>query len=546
MTHNFGINIGGQLLDFYPKTALNFELNNPAYLGDEIDVIQNAFMFTIKVPLTSKNKRLLAHPDRVDNAHLFLKNTECAIYTQGVEVFRGLLSVRSSRQKEAEVSVAINALSALRENQVNQLWQETYPLAYSILLGYAYATCQYPMDYDFIFHPVFNEGFNTDEKITASGKKWQNAVVVNGGNASLGLSKPDTHSAMTPFFRLDRTLKKIVESQSFSLENNFQTTTETKLLTLYNNRTLINWTSDTEYTAASSILSARHLPQVKASEWLKNIARQYNLGIYTNFFDKTVELLPNENILGSPVVIDWSRKQLSEKDISESLNFPTIFNYDENKDGLPAYRLKKMETPERDFKAVYMSPPSVSMHFDPFINAPISAPKLSQEGSWLYFDVTKNKDFEPRLMLYRGLADNVVEDSGVDNDGNPFNNITEIRGYPLAACETTDANGAPVKVGWNSTRIPGAPVANPIPATLALHWSGNKSIFKNYWENWYTLLQNKRDVKTSLGLSLQDIRQFSFKNRISMGNKAYIVKRLRITLTETGIAPTEAELVTTV
>lgn len=550
----FGIRLQNTFLDLYSNAVMTFEMNSPLYFGDDIDVLQGSFMFTINAPLTPKNARLLRRPNVLDNALSFMENEPAAVYTNGTDILRGSLSVTAASSKEVSLKIHIASDAQLIETLVSD-WFKTDEVIIPTPINvsdYMFDTCLFPLRYPFVFHPVQNETFESDTTDLPVGVKWQNAIkvvqqMVNGDPQELAtFGMPLTpRTALTPFFRLEYVLKEIFKRAGFALDNRFQVPNELKLLTLYNNRTLLNWTSDTEYTLQNAIQFKNHLPTIQTGPWLKKIVRLFNQGLFIDRFNNQATIQSAESVLDNDYVsADWTGKVLKDYTLSESKNRIGKYDFEENSDNLTPFKYSTLDTDsEKEYKAAYMSLPS-EIGVPPVrspLAADISVPGIIQEGSKIYFDATKNVDFSPRLMLFRGLADSIMEGDGVSVQDR------YALGYPLTACEDADALGNEVKIGWNSVlSIPDTPDFPVATAQNTLHWVGEKGIYARYWAKWNDFLKLRRSLKMQLLLTPKDVQQFRFQHKVRIGNRIYLVKKLRFSITRKGLQPVEAELVSVI
>ena len=64
-------NIG---LDLFADTALQFELNNPAYFGSDSDLLAASLVFSFDLPLSANNRVLLRQPQMIGSTEPFLEN----------------------------------------------------------------------------------------------------------------------------------------------------------------------------------------------------------------------------------------------------------------------------------------------------------------------------------------------------------------------------------------------------------------------------------------------------------------------------------------
>jgi hypothetical protein len=156
-----GIRIKNEFLDLYSNTRLQFELNSPMYLGEDIDIIQGSYSFPATVPLGGKNRRLLNYPNLIDNADDLMKDEPCEIYVEGMMLFSGLLSVRSAINNQAKIYMIVSPLSQLKDVNLNELDLGTENMGGDVasILAKAKDTTTSPESYNYIFFPVYNRDF---------------------------------------------------------------------------------------------------------------------------------------------------------------------------------------------------------------------------------------------------------------------------------------------------------------------------------------------------------------------------------------------------
>ena len=584
----FGIQLNNTFLDLYSKTALSFELNNPAYLGDDIDVIPNAFMFTIKVPLTGLNRRQLNYPDRVDNADFFLSSEECGVWCEGIEVFRSLLSVRSATPTDAEISLTVNTISQLKDLLLTQLNHDTVDLSAIVdPVSYLSGSCISPDIRDFICFPVWNPDFyeTADQTEEFYEKTYQN--MWDTDVSSVSKLKIDSKSPVTPFLKVSYILRKMAESTGFTLNNAWQTNRELSQLCTYNNFSIVKWnTAGTTYTLDATLDLKNHVSKAKCSDYLKSLRTLFNLGIYVNFFDKTLSIVPNSQVLQASARHDWTQKVISETTKTKTLNYPTRFSYATNPSVLPDIsklsRYPSAPALSTDPEGIYTNaiggrlyhrPEAVQSEYiavelDNYVKfgnvdkyaleSPLStmpsarvfmngfgvttAPGIRTKGAFRIDSAEVSEaTFEDRLIFYRGMSDFKTSGGG---DNAAYANFC-----PLASSEDNTAVGYRIKTGWDTDIIAGGSIPTayaPADVEYTLLWNGTKGLYNRWWATWHQMLQVKRDVKVNLALTTKEIRAFSFQDKVRIGNKEYLVKKLRVSLTAEGLAATEADLVTVI
>lgn len=533
----FGIRLQNTYLDLAVNTAISYEMYSPLYFGDDIDVLQGSIIYTLTVPNSPKNAKKLRHPNILDNAYPFIENADCDVLTEGSNISLGKLTVINARRKEIDISISISANTQLKDSLMSDIFKETtLPWVAADVLTHSYATCRFPLDYPYVFHPLFNEEFNATLAASHEGAYYQNAITLTEAWVAIfGSTNLVPYTALTPFFRLEWVLENLFKNVNYSFSNQFQTNRELKQLTMYNNCTLVKWTNATTRTNATAIKVANHMPDIKAGEWLKNVARDFNLGAF--YKDNHVDLIPAESLLDTPSVQDWTDYLLTDITVSETREAIRTINFEENSDDLAPYKRINEVEGTKEFKPKYMPPIAraaypVSELAD---KAQISLPDHKQKGSYRYFDtIAPKENFSPRLMFYRGLTDSIQGSIG----------SSKTYAYPRADSTLIDAIDKEVRVGNNS--IASGITDNDTPALYTLTWddsNSSESLYNRFWKRWNEFLKRRRLVKARFNLPPALIAQFRFQDKIRVQNREYFVKKLRFSVTRKGVQAAEAELV---
>lgn len=563
-----GIRIDNEFLDLYSNTRLQFELNSPMYLGEDIDIIQGSYSFPATVPLGSKNRRLLKHPDLIDNDEDLLKDEPCQIYVEGMMLFSGLLSVRSAANGQAKVYMIVSPLSQLKDINLNELNLGTDNMGGSVaaILAKAKDTAVNPENYDYIFFPVYNREFfsgNSDYGDPVDGKgEYQNfwdvdtqAFVIDADN-----------NIFTPFVKVNHILKTGIEDQGFTFTNNFQKSTELQRLVMYN-----NYSAVADDKPLLDINLADHVnPDTSFSSFVKRLSRNFCLGLFGDFQDETFELTPLKDIINLPPKWDWTPKASYAYTIEASEDIPGLFKYNEPYDMAPeadkfSESYDKIDwDDETDDIVSYTTPTETKKVYDTttdtvyiYVETPITVvgpivyrrhigfyeanasrkdkyeaelktmfmvtraskfgvggtswfiPGIAQQGGIL----GEKESFDDRLILYRGMEDTANDDL-----------------YPFASNNIYNYDKDVVQIGGNDVNY-------------ALMWDRDAGLYNQWWKDWYAVFDRRRILVYKLRLSVKDIINFSFKDRVVIKNMEYYVKKLKISISMKGLEQTEAELI---
>ena len=222
-----GIKINGKWLDLFPATTLSFELNNPAYLGDDVDVIEGAFSFPADIPLTALNRSILKHPDRLDNAAVFVADAPAEVWAEGSMLFPALATITEAAPGRAKMTLLVSSISKLKEtplDEINLGGIVTMGTNLGTTLAYAKDTAVNPGNYGHVFFPIHNPAVLDDsDPDTETVGNWQNRF-----DAAAGQFTSAAGDVAMPFLKLNFLLEKIFGHIGFSLKNEFQTDTDRK------------------------------------------------------------------------------------------------------------------------------------------------------------------------------------------------------------------------------------------------------------------------------------------------------------------------------
>ena len=546
-----GIEIDDQLLQLYPNTRMALELNNPAYMGGDFTIVPGSFALPIKIPLSAYNKSIIGHVDRIDRPGQFLKKYPCNVYFQRKRLFPGLVTVKKSANFSADLYIIINEVVALKDINLREMTLDGVRNPANdttAWLAHMLDTATNPLNHDYIFFPVRNDVFfnqTIDDPGTVK-STYQNYFVPGSGAFEIAA---DQQSA-TPFVRVDYLLDQIMTDAGFTFVNAWQTTDELKKLVLYNNRSLyLDDVLITEFELKN------HLPDETAGDFIKKIMRVFCLGMFYNYFTRTVTLRPLSELIDQVPAYDWTSKAGFEIEIDDSIDYPVKLCYyvDDTDQWFEYFTQSEIDiNGEFEFLADLTGPKGTYyiISENAFYNfAPGGAPnrqKFFKTKQFLCYDSGEDGEgieieIAPLFMSYgMDLLIPIVrtfgshEDFEIDADfGTRF---VFYRGFE------DDANGDSYPLASNNIYNRDGDVI----ADHALIWNSDAGIFAKFWSRWFYLLQTKKTVKRKMVLSIADVLNFDFQNKIRIHNTHFFVKKLSLVLTNRGIEPATVEMITTI
>jgi hypothetical protein len=563
---DFGIKIGNTFLDLYPNTQLSYVLNTPFYLGGELgDAIPGSLVFSVKVPLSPRNNKRLRFPGLIDNAWEWIEKAECSVYTEGVALWFGQLEVVApSTEKDANIRITINSAAALQSAKMNELDLGIFNTTTQNPFTWADNAVLNPDFNNFMFAPVWNPDFwvNQDRKHDKS--EIQNHWTAAGFDTVP--NQPDkptvlpNYTPLTPFPKLGFVLDRLFQSVGYRTKNRFQTTHELKRLILYANASMTN--KDGTLTATKFPLSYG-LSGNTQSLFIRNLCRKFSIAPFFNAEEREVELIPFGEIYESGTAHDWTKKQLSGYELSKNIEHPNelsdgvsdtivpsnikdlpVFNehpadtdgiegiYKVN--GLTYYHKNLIPTStvgglrqlsqarvddtislnnlkgkryENGIGTLILSRLTRSDYLD--------YPSLSQRGKTHSQAHTSDNTTADRLLFYRGIGRN---------------------GYPFASSETRDMLGYNIPINGQTV--------TQYDSQNSLNWAGNDGIYNRFWAGNHQIVTNGKEIKTRILLTVGELKRFSFKQKVRLGNQECFVKSISGVLNRRGLQPADVTFVT--
>lgn len=561
-----GIKYNGDLFELKPGTNLTFELQNLVFSTSDSSKLPGSFAFPFTLPLTLKNRQMLGFPDRIDRASALLTQINIQVLADdGVELFPGILTVRgvsSGASGEIRVDIVVNPLTAIKTTPLNELdlGGDRVFADEAAILADAKATTLDPLDYDYIYFPIWNRAFLEADFNGIKSSWFQNFFNVTTQEFSVA----DDHPAMMPFIRLDYLFDKIFANVDYTFENKFQITDELRKIVVYNNRSI--WTSDGIET---TINLQNHVSNTGASSFVRKIMGSFCLGLFFNTWSRTLRLIPIRDLISKAPKYDWTEKEIVPYTIESNTEQPETICWEvDESDATWEYYSKFMkpapiagEATWDDFVAgpngiyyiperhAYYSkvPGRILFKFQtlgcaplesgtPVFEAPCAAlwdafrygeghgstpdanydliPHCRIPGTVTYLeagdDISQENDCPDRITIYRGIAPNFDGDD-----------------YPLASAIPWDGEGA-------------------LLGDYSLRWDGTYGMYESWWIGWHTMLKQGKHVSMRLNLTVPDLLNFNFEDKIRIGNMDYFVEKLRVTFTEHGLAPVEASLISVI
>lgn len=604
-----GIRIREQFLTLYPSTVLSITLNSTAYLGDDGEVIPGSYALPVTVPLDDHNNKVLDHPGRLDNFNRLMKDEPCDILFDGLRLFPGKVTVKPAGNKDAKLSIIINDIGDFKLKKLNEL-----DLGGTRVIGtddtssrdHAKLTALNPLDYDYVFFPIYNESYRGEQSITVDSTsnnlaehltsvdysssnliykvghiiritKLTEAWSHNGGTSGTAADFSMTslynwfyqnryiapgagvfftgneNLAAMPFVRLQYLLTRIFNEYGITLINNFQTDTELQLLCLYNNYSIYT----AERVWATEVDLRNHVSDSTCGEFLKKLLRHFCLNLDITDGGRVAEITPCKDIVTQPEKHDWSSKAHPDHEKDEDSEFPVTLGYEPDPNDIlfvgdtgqvyQGYQGEVEKLADIDGSSpagVYYVYSLNHFYFKSTLFGGFVAPLTSAHFS--YKSGLVGNTFLSKLSYVGWMfTDTPIPNlrPAVKTEGTiPLLNQVNKFSDKLIFYRGMQVDGAYV-----------APYASShvydndenIIGEYSLLWNGPHGMYEQWWKDWFYFLMNKREVSRTLNLTLADIINFRFSHKIRIDNQNYFLRSLQITLTMKGLAPCKATLMST-
>lgn len=564
----FGIKIKNEFLDLPENFVVEFELKSMLFSSIDNDILPGSFQIPVTVPLSRKNKKLLNYPHLINNADKLLEDEPAEIWAGGSLVWSGTLTVSSANEFSARIYTVINPISSFKDVSLRDLVDEERT---GINPAHAKLTAQNPLNYDYIFFPVINQDFLIDRPYRVN---FENSYQNWWDSTGQAFGESEDYPAAMPFIRVDYLLEKVFAQTDFVFSNRWQINDTRRKIVLYNNYSIYTDTNADEVPDAwaGTINLKNHVPDIKAADFVKAWMRIFALGLFVDFNDLTIELVPIDTLLKLPPRHDWSDSLLRGK------------NIEQNKTSTPD--AIRFEEPDDDYQTI------VEEHFTQFFDDVITVDdfpdmnaQIGNPGTGIFYIRSKGQFFSFTLSGITSSLRLVHCDTGVMPEYNqtyefesypsplldyyfgndsytPLNNpyvdfpttpykVTPAVGY-TGTILGVDGQDEEVPFRWmvyrgmiqdqNGDSYPSAALANTITDEHFIY-QGDFGIYENYWRTWHDMLRNGKQITATLNLSLEQFLTFNLKDKVTIGSMDYFVKSMKVRFSRRGLMPLEVELV---
>lgn len=555
--------VNGNSLDLGENAQISLKLQNPAYLGSGVGVIKGDFSFPFELPMTGVNRINLGFPDRMDNAERPRTDLPAELYVGPSLILSGVMNVLSASRTTAKVALINNPLSDLTKQTLDELDLGTLSVASEAeLRALMKDTADNPTDHDFIFFPIHNGALREEVNFTPppTVEQFQNAY-------NSGAQEFRTDQNITPFLRTAVVLRKALEASGYTLADSLHANEDLARMVLVNNRTMRSENRLTLDLPLNLCVS-----NMKVSDLVKELARIFCLAPFSALGSNQITLQSLTGLVGAEPKADWSQyagREYTRDNFNGGVSryeFPEgaysdVYHYsfweydtkattglerdilDDNGDpivvpdgevyylqgrsalsqrkslseGVVLLPLGSFGFIENEFGNEVVSPNLYPAQTNPVFFYPTNFDRISLPTvSWSMAGVVEEdgttfattESVQMQLSIYRGYQNTKLGES-----------------YPMGSHNNYDSN---------FQRIPNS--------LVSLNWEGTDGLYNKYWREWDGMLQRSGAVSRQFLLPIAELISFDFSHKVRVDNQNYFVRSLEFNVTNRGVSPAKADL----
>ena len=584
--------VDGEFLDIMPTTSVTIRRRHNLFDGSPPSIKRGSYTLPFTVLLTDRNKKLLDHPDLIDNSNPLLVDKPAYLYLSdnhnyGLPYLGGKVLITNSTETVAEISLVTQRVAGISDVSIDDIplgnKTESTP---ADMRTYAKATATAPTSHDICFFPIYAPQFwpaeirSKDFFFTQAPKyTYQNPYDF----ATQTFGNGDRLQAVTPFLKLSFVVKKIFEHAGIHLYTDIQGADDIDLIYLYHNRSLYvdgDWPTEINYNDLT--------PDVKADDIWKQYAALLFLAVAVDPIRSVVEFVSWRSILRAPEKHNWTSLTRIGHSKDGRQNRPEYLGYEGHPPrtidpadytDIPGYRRSTTEnlhsTPDdiyyeavqsagqgrsivektnihatidaggvADPILIEMVPLRMSMISNGRYDHPQDSTLFSNDGVYLTSP-------DPGSWIRYRYDDN---DAPVDADGNTVSNGQAVSEYSddhareaidnrLDRCHvmlyrgivTVDrAPSAITRPYANNTDHNPADIDAPYPTSLLL--DGDRGLVATRGAEAMHFLRTHKQVTRFVDIGVRELLSLNEFDKVRIGNMVYLVKEIEITFNTAGVA----------
>jgi len=561
------------------EISISLVLKSPI-LNDE----DGSYSYNFSLPASNKNRKIFGFPHRIEGKNITQIEVPCTILFNGIQFLSGILLVTEANENQYECNFGAGKGEfnyQIRDKLMNEVYMGEdihLPSLDPSNLNFNDIITKFYPEINFALFPIKNEEYidSTYYPVTAAGKMY-NYMNYYFANPNI----PDNSGFrfdITPFPYLAYFLDNIFKTFGYNNTNNpIAAHAELKKIVIFNvhSKALV-----IPQTINPVVGLKEHLPDITISSFLKGLSSLFCLNYFFNNSTRRVTLKFFKDILKDKDVIDFSKNILSLPKIKyDSMNLSSSMKLMMNMDSSDQYASDNCKSIH---KYNYRGSVNITTELPPSNNTGDDIFYVILESSyyiWKYDDITQTMIWEyfcnellpdyyigngeneitketevSTLLMKKEMDDNVLgqgkawlipvtkQNGYFQNFAGSFENICAGRllfyrgifkdsndmDYPLGSSDVYDFSW--IKIS---------------DANLALRWDGQYGLYENFWKDYiYWFLNIAKFVKFTKQLSPIELRNIDFSKKYRVNDQNYLLKEIRVTLTNKEIKVAEIDAYT--
>ncbi len=540
----------GEYIDLPDNFSLALELTNQVFTNDPAS-LPGSFSFPAEVPLTGHNMRIFARPHLPESANPTKTIDNVTVLAAGMPIMQGRLRVLGATQEKVRFTIVATPVSDLKNIQLNELdTGGNRSLIPFTVPGLMSATCNRPEDFDFAFLPVYTAQPWFPVETLETGD-WQNKY------DSATQQFLETSGSLTPFLKVEYLISRLfaAEKNGYTFQNAFQMETELRRLYLYNNVDM-RVTTPSGLAFPSSFSLNKHIPKIKATDFLKKVAAMFGLGLYVNYFEKTIRLAPVKNTLMSDPAHDWTRYAVADPVKDTENTAPGLYRFDAFEDlpaDAPAVHLMRKFATMADLVTALNAPGGITeewvysesnnLVWNTKWNFNLTELNGLTWGAFPHVDSGVGEEYNPGISplpggteYYRtrsGISRFVLEEGQYRFDTKEaplalmlYRGRQRTDRFPCAGNTPNFSLPLPGQAQYNITT--GSAGTIEAQAKYGLDWDSDQGLYNTFHAEWNRVLRNGSHVTQTFLLPAAMVARYSFEQKVRVGSMDYVLKKIRL------------------
>lgn len=592
----FAIAIGDEFIDLNPGTALDLVLVNPMF-QDDLGLGMNSHSFSMAVPWSPKNQRLLAQREtalvpRRDpkvNAVLWLLGSPWKLATISFST--------SSRSEGYSIRMDLDAsvLARAIEDRSMRDFSYTGPRVISVNTGQQRsADVQQHMNdcmlgtNDYVFFPVLTKEIVHDPiPFNALLNGWENAFGATYFYTNYDQftfeAGPFSGAWIAPFPFVAKTMQMILDEADieWDMGATIFTDTELKWLCIFSPVSLDEVIQETNSTLvetfnvncyAGTIELAKHMPSIPAKTFFSSVLTLFGMFVEIDARGR-VTIPVRKEVLEDQTTDDWTKKTVAG----------TVIDHTDDATGFTLGSVLDQNDPQTS-EPFWTEQSSFSISGTVPFGAPFPVLGAAGVGQYYYAEDT-NAVFQYRLNEMSNPASYAwVRISNFFYDVTFGDGSRELRSeastmndqvfssIPYDTIPKTDLSAIPISLpsyddfelalrllfyrGRAPLSSPAGYDGNPVGTAgdfngafnYSLHWTGDRGLYEVWWKDWIAFLLDAKLVRASFVLNASDLMTLDWKKRKAFATREGIargyIRKLSVRLFSDRIEPVQAEIIT--